>query len=207
MGIETIKRMRCDECGATGPEVTGTELPVEWAIAEGWIFRLGAPDLCPDCVREIERGEDRSLRPYTLDGKEFVVVVCDECGKQLYAEKGRQIVSVVCHPCANTKPLKSHAGKKPDAGRPKEITIRFGNKAARGRTTALVNGQYCQIKQSKPVRSAECAWLIDRHCWIFDDVALEYDGKNPMRCAACLDAEKESYGYDAGSDAAKGKVK
>jgi len=157
VSIETIKRMRCDECGATGPAVTGAELPVEWAIAEGWIFERGMPDLCPEC--------------------------------------------------ANTKPLKSHAGKKPDAGRPKEITIRFGNKAARGRTTALVNGQYCQIKQSKPVRSAECAWLIDRHCWIFDDVALEYDGKNPMRCAACLDAEKESYGYDAGSDAAKGKVK
>ena len=76
-----------------------------------------------------------------------------------------------------------------------EITIRVWSNvtAARGRTTALVNGQYCQIKQSKPARRpAECAWLIDRCCWIFDDVALEYDGKNPKRCAACLDAEKES---------------
>ena len=80
----------------------------------------------------------------------------------------------------------------------KEITIRgWGNKTAtRGSGTARVNGQYCQIKQSKPVRVDECLWLTghetDIRCWIFYDVALEYDGKNPMRCAACLDAEKES---------------
>ena len=51
MSLETIKRMRCDECGATGPEVTGAELPMEAAIAEGWVFERGKPDICPECVR------------------------------------------------------------------------------------------------------------------------------------------------------------
>ena len=100
MSLETIRRMRCDECGATGPEVRGAELPMEAAIAEGWVFERGKQDICPECLRENEREEDRSLQPYILDGKEFVVVVCDECGTQFYAEKtGRPIVSVLCHHC------------------------------------------------------------------------------------------------------------
>ena len=88
-----------------------------------------------------------------------------------------------------------------------EITIRVRDEDARGSTTAFVNGQYCQLKQSLSVRSPQCQWLTYRfgaskpttgeldlrpRCWIFDNVLLESDGENPKRCQACLDAEKEA---------------
>jgi len=89
-----------------------------------------------------------------------------------------------------------------------EITIKVESKAglARCSTTALVNGQYCQLKQSLSVRSPQCQWLVYRfgaskpttgeldlrpRCWIFGEL-LESDGEKPKRCQACLDAEKES---------------
>ena len=88
----------------------------------------------------------------------------------------------------------------------KEITIRVRDEDARGSTTALVNGQYCQLKQSLSVRSPQCQWLTYRfgaskpttgeldlwpRCWIFGEL-LESDGEKPKRCQACLDAEKEA---------------
>ncbi len=51
MSIETIRRAKCDQCGTTGPEALESELPVELAIAEGWVFEKSQPDLCPKCAR------------------------------------------------------------------------------------------------------------------------------------------------------------